>query len=454
MLYDEQYHPGAKEKTESQKLNESQLYISHEFGCPNFEQFFDRLTRSKVNKVKQLEHEGEEGYLRQPLKNYTKDMYNLKCCCQSHVVHRESDKFMIANEKGHDQKLSKGNIFEKMEDGEPEIDQKSFENIKGMKDNWTNIFPRKEEVQEILVFLKEVNKILVVVGPTGIGRIYTIGRAIRFAVEHDYESVQDGAYHIDLSECQTIVDIYKQLIEMLGLSIHPDLNQILNDTYLKQQRSVIVFQNLPFDDETLLFKFIKFVKRLKYNCELHFILIVESKEAQRNNIFSQEEFPMLTMQNMEKTEAIEFLKRLLYLERKTEFLRGIDLETHKVIQMWEKSQFADKEAFRIVNQLTKRRKLIDIANDMEKRQSISDPNQAQVDVDTALSSFTVLQQMWQAKEKLFNDFIIFLTVCPSGLGLTEVEIVLRMLPSELSADAKAKHIAFYMEIFTEMSSGM
>ena len=62
--------------------------------------------------------------------------------------------------------------------------------------------------------------------------------------------------------------------------------------------------------------------------------------------------------------------------------------------------------------------------------------------------------MWQAKEKLFNDFIIFLTVCPSGLGLTEVEIVLRMLPSELSADAKAKHIAFYMEIFTEMSSGM
>ena len=76
---------------------------------------------------------------------------------------------------------------------------------------------------------------------------------------------------------------------------------------------------------------------------------MESKEAQRNNIFLQEEFPMLTMQNMEKTEAIEFLKRLLYLERKTEFLRGIDLETHKVIQMWEKSQFADKEAFRIVN---------------------------------------------------------------------------------------------------------
>ena len=61
--------------------------------------------------------------------------------------------------------------------------------------------------------------------------------------------------------------------------------------------------------------------------------------------------------------------------------------------------------------------------------------------------------MWQAKEKLFNDLIIFLTVCPSGLGLTEVEIVLRMLPSELSADAKAKQINFYMDIFKEVRVG-
>ena len=140
---------------------------------------------------------------------------------------------MIANEKGLDQRLTKDNIFASMEEGEPEIQQKNFDNIKGMKDNWTNIFPRKEEVQEILVFLKEVNKILVVVGPTGIGRIYPIGRAVRFAAEHDYESVQDGAYYIDLSECKTIVDVYMQMIEILGLTIKPDLNQILGDTYLK-----------------------------------------------------------------------------------------------------------------------------------------------------------------------------------------------------------------------------
>ena len=46
--------------------------------------------------------------------------------------------------------------------------------------------------------------------------------------------------------------------------------------------------------------------------------------------------------------------------------------------------------------------------------------------------------MLQAKEKLFNDLIIFLTVCPNGLGLTEVEIVLRMLPSDLTPDVKAR----------------
>ena len=81
---------------------------------------------------------------------------------------------------------------------------------------------------------------------------------------------------------------------------------------------------------------------------------------------------------------------------------------------------------------------MDIANDMEKRQSLADPNQALVDVDTALSSLTVLEMMLQAKEKLFNDLIIFLTVCPNGLGLTEVEIVLRMLPSDLTPDVKAR----------------
>ena len=61
--------------------------------------------------------------------------------------------------------------------------------------------------------------------------------------------------------------------------------------------------------------------------------------------------------------------------------------------------------------------------------------------------------MLQAKEKLFNDLIIFLTVCPNGLGLTEVEIVLRMLPSDLTPDVKARQISFYMDLFRELRSG-
>ena len=88
---------------------------------------------------------------------------------------------------------------------------------------------------------------------------------------------------------------------------------------------------------------------------------------------------------------------------------------------------------------------------MDARLSISDRSLSQVDIDTARSSWTVLGQMWQSKEKLFNDLIIFLTVCPSGLGLTEVEIVLHMLPSELSAETKNLQISFYMDIFQKIS---
>ena len=41
-------------------------------------------------------------------------------------MHRESDKFIIANETGYDRKLIKMNIFEVMEDGEPEVFEKSY----------------------------------------------------------------------------------------------------------------------------------------------------------------------------------------------------------------------------------------------------------------------------------------------------------------------------------------
>ena len=70
-------------------------------------------------------------------------------------------------------------------------------------------------------------------------------------------------------------------------------------------------------------------------------------------------------------------------------------------------------------------------------------------VDTTLSSYTVLTQMVRSGEKLLNDLIIFLTVCPQGLCLSEVEIVLKKFPSSLSTVARAKQIKLYIDLFRE-----
>lgn len=51
-----------------------------------------------------------------------------------------------------------------------------------------------------MIFLKDSHKILVVSGPNSISRVLVIAKAIRYAVEHDYEACQDGAYVLDLAE--------------------------------------------------------------------------------------------------------------------------------------------------------------------------------------------------------------------------------------------------------------
>ena len=52
----------------------------------------------------------------------------------------------------------------------------------------------------LLFLLRDESKILIVCGPSGISRIFTIAKAIRYAVEHDFEACKDGAYYIDLME--------------------------------------------------------------------------------------------------------------------------------------------------------------------------------------------------------------------------------------------------------------
>ena len=80
-------------------------------------------------------------------------VYNLMCCCASHHVHRESDKFRLINKKkGRIEKLDK-RVFVGVESGQPVIHKKSFENVVGFNlSHHKSYFPRKKEVSEILEF--------------------------------------------------------------------------------------------------------------------------------------------------------------------------------------------------------------------------------------------------------------------------------------------------------------
>jgi hypothetical protein len=61
--------------------------------------------------------------------------------------------------------------------------------------------------------------------------------------------------------------------------------------------------------------------------------------------------------------------------------------------------------------------------------------------------------MGRSGEKLLNDLIIFLTVCPQGLCLTEVKLVLKKFPSSLSTVARAFQIKLYIDLFRESAKG-
>ena len=96
------------------------------------------------------------------------------------------------------------------------------------------------------------------------------------------------------------------------------------------------------------------------------ILVLEENEINQQ-LTEEDSVPVLKMTYMQKKQAIDFLKRILYVEGKNALIRGVDLENHKVIEMWERMNFLDCEAFRISGSLNRRRKLLEIANDMEQR---------------------------------------------------------------------------------------
>lgn len=78
---------------------------------------------------------------------------------------------------------------------------------------------RIEQVKQIIDFLisgrnKQTDeRLLIVYGPPG-GKIETIAKAIWYAKEHEsvITSVTDGAYLIDLSQAETMQDIFNTII--------------------------------------------------------------------------------------------------------------------------------------------------------------------------------------------------------------------------------------------------
>ena len=71
--------------------------------------------------------------------------------------------------------------------------------------------------------------------------------------------------------------------------------------------------------------FLKFVEKLQYGTELRIIMAMPEHEAQ-DIILHDNTIPHIVMRNMTRPEAIETLKRILFIERKTEFVKGINLD--------------------------------------------------------------------------------------------------------------------------------
>ena len=67
------------------------------------------------------------------------------------------------------------------------------------------------------------------------------------------------------------------------------------------------------------------------------------------------------------------------------------------------------------------------------------------DVKTFLDGFSVTKKMTQANEELLNNLILFLTMCPKGLNLDEIQLVLESLPSTLTDQKRREKINLYMQ---------
>ena len=96
-------------------------------------------------------------------------------------------------------------------------------------------------------------------------------------------------------------------------------------------------------------------------------------------------------------------------------MRGDKIEKHKVIDVWERHNFDDDLAFSISKKLSEKMKLLNIAEEMESRLMLNQGGimtERLVSQDTTISTLSVVSQMTKSGEKLLNDMIFFMTLCP------------------------------------------
>ena len=91
------------------------------------------------------------------------------------------------------------------------------------------------------------DRLLIVYGPRGVGKIDTVTKAVYYAKEHEdvIETVSDGAYKIDLSQAHTMKDVYKAIKYRLSLTIIDlDGKNIIHSESLKKEKCILIFESI------------------------------------------------------------------------------------------------------------------------------------------------------------------------------------------------------------------
>lgn len=121
-----------------------------------------------------------------------------------------------------------------------------------LKDKEPHLFPRKEQVKQLLDFLmNNKDRLLIVHGPRDVGKVDTIAKAVTYAYEHSnqvkafHNAIKDGAYFIDLSLVKSITEILGKIIERLSMDeTSPERDAVLNSAYLDVKKCLLVFERL------------------------------------------------------------------------------------------------------------------------------------------------------------------------------------------------------------------